>query len=160
MHEQGGDRTSSPALLGLLAIGMAALLWAIAAVAARNLFDVGVDPLALAASRSVIAMVGLGLLPAAWRKPEEPRPLAPIVLGISIALVNATYYLAIQRLDVAVALVLQYTAPALVVGWAALLLGRRVERPVVISLAATFIGVRSEERRVGKECRSRWSPYH
>src|SRR3989449_285341 len=24
----------------------------------------------------------------------------------------------------------------------------------------TFAGVRSEERRVGKECRSRWSPYH
>ena len=23
-----------------------------------------------------------------------------------------------------------------------------------------YIGVRSEERRVGKECRSRWSPYH
>ena len=26
-------------------------------------------------------------------------------------------------------------------------------------LAATMI-IRSEERRVGKECRSRWSPYH
>src|SRR2546422_34699 len=24
----------------------------------------------------------------------------------------------------------------------------------------TWAGVRSEERRVGKECRSRWSPYH
>src|SRR5258708_40360562 len=23
-----------------------------------------------------------------------------------------------------------------------------------------FVGYRSEERRVGKECRSRWSPYH
>ena len=23
-----------------------------------------------------------------------------------------------------------------------------------------FVGARSEERRVGKECRSRWSPYH
>ena len=23
-----------------------------------------------------------------------------------------------------------------------------------------LIGIRSEERRVGKECRSRWSPYH
>src|SRR2546430_17159104 len=23
-----------------------------------------------------------------------------------------------------------------------------------------FLGRRSEERRVGKECRSRWSPYH
>jgi len=26
--------------------------------------------------------------------------------------------------------------------------------------AARFARVRSEERRVGKECRSRWSPYH
>ena len=23
-----------------------------------------------------------------------------------------------------------------------------------------ILGLRSEERRVGKECRSRWSPYH
>src|SRR3712207_9309074 len=26
--------------------------------------------------------------------------------------------------------------------------------------AAEFASMRSEERRVGKECRSRWSPYH
>src|ERR1019366_2382026 len=26
--------------------------------------------------------------------------------------------------------------------------------------SASAAGVRSEERRVGKECRSRWSPYH
>ena len=25
---------------------------------------------------------------------------------------------------------------------------------------AVLRGLRSEERRVGKECRSRWSPYH
>ena len=25
---------------------------------------------------------------------------------------------------------------------------------------ASHCGIRSEERRVGKECRSRWSPYH
>src|SRR5438270_12700359 len=30
----------------------------------------------------------------------------------------------------------------------------RYERPVIIA------SIRSEERRVGKECRSRWSPYH
>ena len=28
------------------------------------------------------------------------------------------------------------------------------------SLSASRIIYRSEERRVGKECRSRWSPYH
>ena len=38
------------------------------------------------------------------------------------------------------------------------------EDPVDISAEANFIwsiaNKRSEERRVGKECRSRWSPYH
>ena len=28
------------------------------------------------------------------------------------------------------------------------------------AIAAGEEGARSEERRVGKECRSRWSPYH
>ena len=29
-----------------------------------------------------------------------------------------------------------------------------------VTLLGTVVSVRSEERRVGKECRSRWSPYH
>ena len=36
--------------------------------------------------------------------------------------------------------------------------------PLIAALPAIFegpaAGTRSEERRVGKECRSRWSPYH
>ena len=32
--------------------------------------------------------------------------------------------------------------------------------PAIGSAAFTFDTTRSEERRVGKECRSRWSPYH
>src|SRR2546426_1444312 len=28
------------------------------------------------------------------------------------------------------------------------------------ALSSIFVETRSEERRVGKECRSRWSPYH
>jgi len=44
------------------------------------------------------------------------------------------------------------------------ILGARLGLPVV-ELDALFWGPawtepRSEERRVGKECRSRWSPYH
>ena len=31
---------------------------------------------------------------------------------------------------------------------------------VAIDYYGTMTPVRSEERRVGKECRSRWSPYH
>ena len=33
-------------------------------------------------------------------------------------------------------------------------------RPGVLALRQNGIRSRSEERRVGKECRSRWSPYH
>ena len=32
--------------------------------------------------------------------------------------------------------------------------------PAIGVAAAMGISLRSEERRVGKECRSRWSPYH
>ena len=32
--------------------------------------------------------------------------------------------------------------------------------PAVFYATGNWIASRSEERRVGKECRSRWSPYH
>ena len=35
-----------------------------------------------------------------------------------------------------------------------------VERKPKAQFKQDTIGKRSEERRVGKECRSRWSPYH
>src|SRR5260370_33818084 len=31
---------------------------------------------------------------------------------------------------------------------------------VALGVVIPVLGIRSEERRVGKECRSRWSPYH
>ena len=36
----------------------------------------------------------------------------------------------------------------------------QVQRGDTLAEIAQEFGVRSEERRVGKECRSRWSPYH
>ena len=30
----------------------------------------------------------------------------------------------------------------------------------LVGVSNTAVSMRSEERRVGKECRSRWSPYH
>src|SRR3712207_7853472 len=32
--------------------------------------------------------------------------------------------------------------------------------PYYVRVGDTWTPIRSEERRVGKECRSRWSPYH
>src|SRR3712207_3376329 len=40
-------------------------------------------------------------------------------------------------------------------------LSRISDRPGSLARLLTLVGdTRSEERRVGKECRSRWSPYH
>src|SRR2546426_5982264 len=40
-------------------------------------------------------------------------------------------------------------------------IGRNQVRAVAMSSTDGVVrGMRSEERRVGKECRSRWSPYH
>jgi drug/metabolite transporter, DME family len=152
------ERTSGPvssvlipsrpkgALAGFAAVAGAAALWAIAAIVARDLFDAGVAPLELAEARAVIAAAGFALLNLRRRSRRTPTGsrravVLTLSLGLAIALVNGTYYLAIDRLSVAVAVVLQYTAPVLVVGWTALV-GRRAPSPQVLAaLVAAVAGV-------------------
>src|SRR5258708_35571098 len=65
-----------------------------------------------------------------------------------------------------IALVLQLTAYYMLgigIGVAALglLVGHLLKQPATpVFRKFTWSWPRSEERRVGKECRSRWSPYH
>ncbi|HEV3475200.1 MAG TPA: EamA family transporter [Actinomycetota bacterium] len=143
------------ATTGLLAIALAAALWAGAAVLARTLFDDGVEPILVAEARSIVAALGLLLIAAVAGRRRTDRSAANgpdrtsgrmlsaqlIALGLSIALVNAAYYVAIEHLPVAVAIVLQYTAPAIVVGWAALVARRRPGRDVIVALVAALSGV-------------------
>jgi drug/metabolite transporter, DME family len=129
--------------LGLVAVGAAAALWAGGAAVARTLFDRGVEPVELVEARAVVAALGLSLLPAAWRRSEVRRPGGwnVVVLGVALALVNLAYYLAIDRLAVAVAIVLQYSAPALVVVWASLRTRRLPGSDVTLALCGAVVGV-------------------
>src|SRR3989475_5777789 len=52
---------------------------------------------------------------------------------------------------------------ALPISLAGIVVNRAFDRKVGVSAMVSTgneVGIRSEERRVGKECRSRWSPYH
>jgi drug/metabolite transporter (DMT)-like permease len=136
-------RENSGRAWGIAAVATAAALWAAAASVASRLFDSGVEPLELTEARAFISVIGLALLPAARRRTQGSGEARAAVgaLGLCIALVNLAYYTAIDRLAVAVAIILQYSAPALVVVWVALVTRRRPSRQIVVALVAALSGV-------------------
>lgn len=144
MGQQAAEPSHSAGYLPLAAIALAALLWAVAATVARDLFDSGVPPIQLVEARAILSALGLALLPAAWRGSKAPERGAlgwAVALGVSIALVNAAYYSAISRLAVAVAIVLQYLGPGVVVAWSAFTRRRRPTNDVLIAVTVAFIGI-------------------
>jgi DME family drug/metabolite transporter len=153
--KQRAEADASRARAGLGAVALAAALWALGAVVASSLFDNGVKPLELAAARSVVSALGLALVPAAWPRPASRPPAAVrrslVGLGACIGLVNSVYYVAIERLPVAVALVLQYTAPAMVVIWTALRLRAKPRNEVLFALLLALAGVALVSGLLGAE---------
>jgi len=88
----------------------------------------------MAEARVVVALAVLAGILATWRRdllrPQPGSWTALVVFGLCVAGVNASYYIAIDRLPVGVAVSLQYTAPVLLLGLAAVLeVGRRQQGP-------------------------------
>lgn len=144
MGQQEQREIHSGSLLPLLSVAAAALLWAVAATVARELFDAGVPPIELVEARAVLSALGLALFPAAWKRPSDAGAAGAwlvVALGASIALVNVAYYTAISRVPVAVAIVLQYLGPGVVVGWVAWTQRQRPPAEVLIAVTVAFGGV-------------------
>jgi len=128
--------------LGLLAITLTVFAWAIAANVANSLFLVGVSPFELAGASAVIATFGLAVLESVTgRVHAQPINRHQFALGLILVGLVGADYLAIQRLPVAVAIVLLFTAPVLVVLWSALITHRVPSRPVLAALLLSVIGV-------------------
>lgn len=125
----------------MAAVVAAATLWAVSAAVARDLFDAGVSPVELTEARAFIATVGFALIPHAWRRPARSRWREVVGLGLAIALVNLTYYVAVSRIPVAVALVLEFTAPVLVVAWTSAVRRKAPSAEVLAALVAATVGV-------------------
>jgi DME family drug/metabolite transporter len=131
-----------PNLSGLLAMILAVIAWAIAANVANRLFLKGVQPFELAGTSAIIATFGLALLDSlVGRSHAKPINHQQFALGLILVGLVSADYLAIQRLPIAVAIVLLFTAPILVVIWAALTSRCLPSYPVLVALSFSIVGV-------------------
>ncbi|HMD17865.1 MAG TPA: DMT family transporter [Terriglobales bacterium] len=156
---KAGPQQASPhPLRGYFYIGSAAFLWGISATLGRAAFtghllpggmslktSLGkIDPLILSQSRATLSLAVLLPVLLARRGASTQRvPGRDLVqfflLGIlGVAVSNYFYYLAIQRTNVATAIILQYTAPVWVLLYTAV---RSAQRPSLRRSAAVGLAV-------------------
>ncbi|MDF5714132.1 MAG: EamA family transporter [Rhizonema sp. NSF051] len=140
----------SSGFMGLAAIILTVVLWAIAANVATSLFLAGVPPFEVAGIGTMIATFGLAIVdsffgqsPTVAPRESRTRKLSrqEFAAGISLAGLVGLDYLAIQQLSVAVAIVLLFTAPILVVLWSALTSRQVPSRSVLVTLILSVVGV-------------------
>ncbi|MEW2175632.1 EamA family transporter [Streptomyces sp. NPDC005406] len=111
-------------------------------VAAKPLIEAGLDPLHVVWLR--VAGAALVMLPVAWRHRELVRSRPVLLLGfglLAVAGVQACYFAAISRIPVGVALLVEYLAPALVLGWVRFVQRRQVTRAAAVGVALAVGGL-------------------
>ena len=148
MQETGPSnkrRSSRDRLTGYAMILTAAALFGFNGNLSRLLFDEGVTPVTLVECRMLIGGICLLLvMVAGWggglKLPRRTWGWM-IAFGLSLAMVTYTYFVSISRLPIAIALVIQFSAPAwMALGEAAW--RRRLPSPYVIAaILLTFGGI-------------------
>jgi len=133
-------------VLGYAMVMTAATLWAVNGTVSKVILTTGLSSLRLAEVRSTGAFLLLALALAATR-PETlrigRRELPYFILfGVGgLALVQWFYFLAIHRLQIGIALLIQYIAPVLVALWARYVLHEPVRRRIWLALALALTGL-------------------
>ena len=140
------ERRRARPVLGYFMVLGAASLWAINGTVSKVILESGVSSPRLSEIRSTGAFLGLALALALF----DPRRLAlrrheiPLlaVFGVcGLAFVQWFYFVAIHRLEIAVALLIQYLAPLLVALWARFVMHERVRRRIWVALALALVGL-------------------
>ncbi|QTA82418.1 EamA domain-containing protein [Desulfonema limicola] len=135
------SRSDSTYKSGYLYVILAAVLWAVSGSAAKFLFNNGVTSFQLAQLRITVAACVLFL----WFiinqrslfKIEQKDIFYFIILGFgAMALVQFTYLLAISKINVAAAILLQYLAPSFIAVYT-IVFNR--EKPELVTLTAVIL---------------------
>jgi drug/metabolite transporter (DMT)-like permease len=139
-------QTRNPAL-GLVLVVLGALLFIQNAGASRVVLRAGVDPASLTTLRVTGTFLVLLVVAAVFRRdalrpPRGRLGLLIVVHGvIGVAALQWTYFVAIDRLPVGMALLLEYQAPILVALWARFVQHERVRPRLWVGLALAWGGL-------------------
>jgi drug/metabolite transporter (DMT)-like permease len=128
-----------------MAIG-GAVLFSVNGSVSKVTLSSGLDSLDLVLLRCAGAMLALLLLvlaiePSRLRVRRDEWPLLLVYGVIGIALVQWLYFVAIARLPVGVALLLEFTAPLLVALWATFVQHKDLGRTIWLALALALAGL-------------------
>ncbi|MFI9052091.1 EamA family transporter [Streptomyces sp. NPDC053427] len=121
---------------------LSALAFGGSGVAAKPLIEAGLEPLHVTWLR--VAGAALVMLPLAWRHRDLPRRRPALLVGfglLAVAGVQACYFAAISRIPVGVALLIEYLAPALVLGWVRFVQKRPVTRAAAVGVLLAVGGL-------------------
>ncbi|UZJ32576.1 EamA family transporter [Streptomyces endophytica] len=121
---------------------LSALAFGGSGVAAKPLITAGLEPLHVTWLR--VAGAALVMLPVAWRHRDLPRRRPALLAGyglLAVAGVQACYFAALSRIPVGVALLIEYLAPALVLGWVRFVQKRPVTRAAALGVVLAVGGL-------------------
>jgi drug/metabolite transporter (DMT)-like permease len=131
--------------LGYAMVMAAATLWAVNGAVSKVILSGGVSSLRLAEIRStgafaLLALVLAAVRPATLRLRAREVPYFAL-FGAGLALVQLFYFLAIHRLAIGIALLIEYLAPVLVALYARFVLHQEVRRRIWIAIALAVTGL-------------------
>src|SRR2546426_6390647 len=131
--------------LGYAMVAIAATLFAVNGTVSKVILGSGISSGHLTAMRCAGSVIGLTLIALATR-PRSLRVRAsdlPVLvpLGIGLAVVQWAYFFAIHRLEIGIALLIQFVAPLFVALWARFVFHEPVRRRIWAALALSLAGL-------------------
>jgi drug/metabolite transporter (DMT)-like permease len=142
VHTSDSSRGSRGKGVGLGLALVSAVAFGGSGVAAKPLIEAGLDPLHVVWLR--VAGAALVMLPLAVRHRGLLRRRPGLLAGfglLAVAGVQACYFAAISRIPVGVALLVEYLAPALVLGWVRFVQRRPVTRAAALGVVLAVGGL-------------------
>jgi drug/metabolite transporter (DMT)-like permease len=132
--------------LGYTMVAVAATLFAVNGTVSKVILGSGIDSQQLTEVRCAGALIGLTLIAAATRpsslRIRRDELLLLVALGVGgLALVQWSYFFAIHRVEIGIALVIQFVGPILVALWARFAYGEHVRRRIWVALALALAGL-------------------